>query len=693
MIGKYVTSAPRPGGFLLVLSIAGVLLAGGSGTPGTRPTASFARADTCNPRIGRIGAAGISRPNALALDSLDSLYVSNAGDSTVAVYPPGASGAARPVRTIRGSGAAGWRPATALALSRGGELYVARGPAPLEGYGSVSVYAPDADGDAAPTRTILGSETALNRPSGIAVDPRGTVYVSNTSDIPVLAFGAGASGNVAPIRRIGEREMTMWISARGTSPRPEVEMKRPAGVAFDSRGRLYVTSSESLFDTAGAVLVYDSAAGKPGPPLRFIAGNATELGGVSGIAIGADGMMYVANREGPPRHHGRPRGSVTVYAANASGDAAPIRTIVGDATGLADPTALALDARGNLYVANRATVTIYGPGAAGNVAPVRTLAGPSTGLFSLTGIAVDRRGYVYVANDTVTKDGLRGAGTVTVYAPGASGDARPVRTIRGRATRLSRPTGLALDATGNLYVVNGDVLMEDLGSVAVFAPGARGDAAPIRTLVGRETQLNGPAAVALDADGNLYVTSRGSRWVPTILVYPPGADAEAPPVRAIEGPNTRLEGPRGLALDAAGSLYVANNGSASGINAYGPDLGAATVYAPGAGGDVEPIRTIRGYYARLNGPSGIALDGDTLYVANYWAGGKGSVTVYGPGARGDAAPLRIIAGSETGLCGPAAVGLDRHAALYVANFANNTVTVYAPGATGNVPPIRTLGAP
>jgi hypothetical protein len=300
---------------------------------------------------------------------------------------------------------------------------------------------------------------------------------------------------------------------------------------------------------------------------------------------------------------------------------------------------------------------------------------------------------VYVANDTVTTDGLRGAGTVTVYAPGVSGDARPVRVIRGRATRLSRPTGLALDADGNVYVVNSDVPMKDLGSVAVFAPGASSDAPPTRTLVGPDTRLNEPAGVAIGGDGGLHVTSRGRGWAPTILVYPPGANADAPPIRAIEGPRTGLQGPHGLALDAGGNLYVANHGGANGINAYGPDLGAVTVYAPGASGDVEPIRTIRGYHARLNGPSGIALDSDTLYVANYWAVGKGSVTVYGPGARGDAAPLRIIAGPETGLCGPAAIAIDRHVAVYVANLANNTVTVYAPGARGNVPPIRTLGAP
>jgi sugar lactone lactonase YvrE len=563
---------------------------------------------------------------------------------------------------------------------------VTRRPAAPEGQGSVTVYAPNADGDAAPIRTILGAKTELNRPRGIAVDPRGTVYVAHTAELPVLAFSPGASGNVAPVRQIGRREMVTWSSTTGFSgSRDPAEGQLPTAVALDPHGRVHVTSGDSPF-SGGTAAVYDTAAATPGPPWRVIAGRATGLGGVSGIAVGADGTTYVANREG--------RGSVTVYAADASGDAAPIRTIAGSETELYMPTALALDARGNLYVANqRNAVTVYGPGAVGNVAPLRTVAGPSTGLSSPTGIAVDRRGYVYVANDTVTKDGLRAAGAVTVYAPGASADARPVRTIKGRATRLSRPSGLAFDGDGNLYVVNGDVPMEDLGSVAVFAPGASGDAAPIRTLVGRDTRLNEPAGVALGADGSLYVANGAPWWLPPILVYSPGADAEVPPVRAIEGPNTLLAKPRGLVLDAAGNLYVANHGGANGINAYGPDLGAVTVYAPGASGDVAPIRTIRGYHARLNGPSGIALDGDTLFVANYWAAGKGSVTVYGPAARGDATPLRIIAGPETGLCGPAAIAIDRHAALYVANLANNTVTMYAPGAMGNVPPIRTLGAP
>lgn len=63
--------------------------------------------------------------------------------------------------------------------------------------------------------------------------------------------------------------------------------------------------------------------------------------------------------------------SVTVFASGAMGDVAPVRTIAGPRTGLRFPSAVAVDARGQRYVANRAanSVTVYSSNARGNAAP------------------------------------------------------------------------------------------------------------------------------------------------------------------------------------------------------------------------------------------------------------------------------------------------------------------------------------
>jgi hypothetical protein len=76
----------------------------------------------------------------------------------------------------------------------------------------------------------------------------------------------------------------------------------------------------------------------------------------------------------------------------------------------------------------------------------------------VTGIAVDDHGWLYLAERNFR---------IRVYAPGASGDAAPSRTIAGPKTRLSLSAGIALDRRGRLYVANGPPFPMELGKKAV----------------------------------------------------------------------------------------------------------------------------------------------------------------------------------------------------------------------------------
>jgi hypothetical protein len=97
-----------------------------------------------------------------------------------------------------------------------------------------------------------------------------------------------------------------------------------------------------------------------------------------------------------------------------------------------------VDTTGNLYVANNVfspSVTVYAPGANGNVAPLRIVNGASTGLNSPFGVAVDAAGNLYVANNGGIPPGI------TVYGSGANGNATPIRTISGSNTGLNIGAG------------------------------------------------------------------------------------------------------------------------------------------------------------------------------------------------------------------------------------------------------------
>ncbi|HYK82116.1 MAG TPA: NHL repeat-containing protein [Gemmatimonadales bacterium] len=258
--------------------------------------------------------------------------------------------------------------------------------------------------------------------------------------------------------------------------------------------------------------------------------------------------------------------------------------------------------------------------------PTLTITGSNTGLNDPHGIARDGTGNLYVANMATS--------TITVYAPGLSGNVAPIRTIAGNNTGLSAPQGIALDAAGNLYVSN--LFGGSLGNILVFAAGASGNVAPKATIAGTSTGLWFPTGIALDAAGRIYVANEdnNSGYTESITVYAPGASGNATPTATIAGNfNAGTSYPQGVALDAAGRLYVAGSGN-------------ITVYTADATGAFTATATISGSSTGLS-PTGVALDpAGRLYAAN-----GASITVYAPGATGNAAPIIAIAGSNTGLTG------------------------------------------
>lgn len=329
---------------------------------------------------------------------------------------------------------------------------------------------------------------------------------------------------------------------------------------------------------------------------------------------------------------------VALYLAACSGDNVPAPQIEpGHALSLAHGFAASACSTACLYVTNsfNDTVTVYATNANGNVAPTRTIGGASTGLSSPFGIALDTNRNIYVANGGTGS----AAFSVTVYASGSSGNAAPIRTISGANTHLYDPFGPALDAARNIYVANFD------NSVTVYAANANGNVAPIQTVIGSNTGLNNPFGIALDATRNIYVSNGPLPAGPfTVTVYAAGANGNVAPIRTIGGANTGLSGPGGIVLATAGNVYVAN---------YYPSR--VTVYAAGANGNVAPIQTIKGSKTGLTNPYGIAVGGHGLiYITNLYGN---SVTVYAAGSTGNVAPIRTIHGSATGLSNPSGIAI------------------------------------
>jgi hypothetical protein len=249
--------------------------------------------------------------NCLTTDSTGQIYVGGAlpvGTSytwEVLVYAAAASGSAVPVRTIVGSSTS-FQTVSELAVDSSGLLYVlASQPAPM-----VAVMAASANGTASPLRTITGSATQISGGSlGIAVDPSGTLYVSNTGlgtgPGEVLAFASTANGNAAPAR---------VISGGSTG------FGGLYGMDTDSSGNLYVLSIGLPVVPGDTTTIEEFAPTANGnvAPIRTIGGSNTGLTDSNVMCVDKSTGTIYASIAGLPVNP-----SVETFAATASGNATP----------------------------------------------------------------------------------------------------------------------------------------------------------------------------------------------------------------------------------------------------------------------------------------------------------------------------------------------------------------------------------
>ena len=171
---------------------------------------------------------------------------------------------------------------------------------------------------------------------------------------------------------------------------------------------------------------------------------------------------------------------------------------------------------------------------------------------------------------------------------------------------------------------------------------------------------------------------------------------EEPELRRIQGENTGLEAPHGIAVDEKNQLLYVNNWGyhsnflIEGTGRFNPP--SIKVYLLDAIGDTPPLRVITGDRTQLNWPAAMKLNPDTgeLYVANDIGQ---SILVFADVARaeGNVEPVRVLKGPQTLLSYPTGVFVDvKNQELWVSNLGNASATVYPLMADGDVAPLRTI---
>jgi len=208
------------------------------------------------------------------------------------------------------------------------------------------------------------------------------------------------------------------------------------------------------------------------------------------------------------------------------------------------PNALAFDGSGNLYVAGvPSAVQEFAAGSwlTGNPAqPLLTLSvGTTPDLTYPEDVAVSSDGTMYVANYSTSSGGSDATpGGILVFAPGSTGTANPSAVIAGTTSDIGNPAAVALDAQDNIYVLTSDAYTN--ARVLVFAAGSNGDVAPIADITGSKTLLSaqspGSPGLAVTQLGGVFVyngTSPGA-----VLYFPPGSNGNVTPLYDITGSNT-----------------------------------------------------------------------------------------------------------------------------------------------------------
>jgi NHL repeat-containing protein len=325
--------------------------------------------------------------------------------------------------------------------------------------------------------------------------------------------------------------------------------------------------------------------------------------------------------------------SLSVYAGSLQ--SAGSHDGVGIAAQFNDPVDVAQDAAGNAYVADSGNNTIRKISLDGTVTTIAGAAGQSgfadgaraVARFSgPSGVAVDAAGNVYVSdtgNGTLRKVSMQGVVTTIAGVAGQSA------SIDGDAAtaRLNKPGALAIDGAGNIYVVADNALRKRApdGSMTTFAgqAGHVGDAVVGNAAASRFGLLS---SVAVDNAGNVYVADyRPRSGFPglggTIRKF--DSHGQTLPFGPSADGVLQLPFPRGISLDASGNLYVASNGDSNPIGGAGTRYASISRFTPD-GMSSTIVAGANNDRRTVDGPVAIARLADPYSVA---AGSNGRVVV------------------------------------------------------------------
>jgi len=431
-----------------------------------------------------------NKPTDIAFDSAGALYVADSNNNVVRKI----SADGTTINTFAGTSAAGYTgdnaDATkanlvapiAIAFDGSGNLFILQNSdGHIRKVDSKGIITTVAGNGIAGFADASADKAQFNSPTGLAVDGSGNLYVADSLNLRIRKV---AGGNVTSIAGNG-----ILAYSGDNGPAINAQLSAPQGVGVDGAGNIYIA------DTANDAV---RKVAKNGTITTLLgngqAGTGTnQLNAPQAIAADAAGNVYVADTLNSRVLKIGAAGGVTTLASSDQ---------------LYTPTGIAVDAAGNVYVADLNRNAVLKIAAAGGLTTVNAgaLNGPRA-------IAVDTAGNLYVADGSNRIRKVTSTGAVSTVAgnglSGASGDAG-----LATAAAIGGVTSLAVDASGNIYFTDGTRVRKvtSAGFITTIA-GTNGNGYSGDAGLASSAQVNGPTGVAVDASGNLYVADTGNNAI------------------------------------------------------------------------------------------------------------------------------------------------------------------------------------
>jgi len=527
-------------------------------------------------------ATGLSSPTGVAVDVAGNVYIADTGNNVIKQWAP----AGNLVTTLVASGLSS---PTGVAVDGSGNIYIAdsRNGAVKEWTSASNVV------------TVLAA-SALSKPAGVAVDVLGNVYFSDGNDhtlqeLPRAFVDPAAQNETAdaggfflptilpttenlqyPYNPVIDQP---WLTVSGISNgvvsfsfTANTGSSRVAHITLLGQ-TITVTQSGPTISLGTTGLLVGPAVGSNSVVLAMTpkstawtaTANATwlHLDPAYQNGVGSANVVFEYDATAGAKRSGTLTIAGQILTITQAGSTYVPTSMVGTlVTGLSSPYGVALDAAGNIYIADTFHNAIKEWTATNGV--VSTLV--SSGLATPADVAVDLAGNVYIADDfhNAIKEWTVTNGIVSTLV----------------ASGLNQPNGLTVDASGNVYIA-------DTFNNAIKKWTAANGA--VTTLV--SSGLSDPSELALDVAGNLYIADWANNaireWMP----------ANSTVITLV---SSGLNGPNSVAVDGSGNVYIADT-THNAVKKWTAANGTVTTLAQSG----------------LSSPNSVAVDGaGNVYIAD-----------------------------------------------------------------------------